>query len=129
MCINHYSVEGDMFLKFSFPGLFFICLIIPAINSCSSSAVDSVESKFNPALKQKIVQAEKNNSEELIDVFIKTDTELDSVKKTELEKTGIRIGSIEGQIVTAAGNYKQIIAAAKLEFVNRIELSQTIEIK
>lgn len=97
--------------------------------SCSSSANNSEESKFNPALKQKILEAERNNSDELISAFIKVSEKLDEQKMSDLQNTGLRIGAVNQLIITAAGTSMQIREAARLPFVMQLELSHVDQIK
>lgn len=115
-----------------FPILFSIIILITLSflsSSCSSSSDNIGELKFNPSLKHKITEAEQNNPEELIPVLIKSSEELTPEMKENIEKTGLTIESIIGQIFTAKGTAKQIKETASLSYILELELSQTRELK
>ncbi len=114
---------------FSVTITFLAVLLTFTMISCSSSANNSDDSKFNPALKQKMMEAERYNSDELISAFIKTSEELNENMRIELMSTGLRLGSVNELIITAAGTPKQIREAARLEFIVHMELSHIDEIK
>ena len=80
--------------------------------------------KFNPALKQTIFDAEQNNPQQVIPVLIKSQKELTSEMKSEVEKTGLIVESVIGEIISANGTAKQIREAAGLTYILTLELSQ-----
>lgn len=64
-----------------------------------------------------------------IRVLIRTKKEIDATERAALEKKGVKIGSVIGDILTAIIPARTISEIAALEFVLFIEKSKTLRLR
>lgn len=100
----------------------FLIVSVMLLFSCSSSQKLSSD-KFDAPLRQKLVQVEESNSEELVQVIGKCVEPINQEMRESLAAAGITVNSVIGDIFTASGSAKQIRKAAKLKFVSQLQLS------
>ena len=100
-----------------------IIFLVLCIASCSSSNKKPSKEKFDVPLLQKMEEVKKKGSNETIQFFAKCEAEIDDRKKLDLEKTGIKIESVVGNIFTGSGTIVSLQELAKLDFVTQIHLA------
>ncbi|GAB4369811.1 MAG: hypothetical protein Kow0042_11700 [Calditrichia bacterium] len=93
------------------------------INCASTHRVEN--QKFDAPLKQKLAEIEKQESGEVVQVFVKCSRSIDEDMRSALEKTGVTVESVLGDVFTGSGSAKQIRRLSKLDFVTQINLSTT----
>ena len=83
------------------------------------------QEKIDPALLMTIEKAAPTKqAAQSIDVLIQTRGKLDPAQRAALEKRGVRIGSVMGDVLTASVAAQAIPEIANLEFVVHIEMSK-----
>ncbi|ACF12706.1 hypothetical protein Ctha_0235 [Chloroherpeton thalassium ATCC 35110] len=80
--------------------------------------------KFDAPLRIKLRELKKNEAKETLRVLVKCSSKISDEMKTALEKTGLKIGTIAGNICTTSGNIHVIEHLQALQFVQRVSLSQ-----
>jgi len=93
----------------------------PGKNATETPSADN-RSKLDPALSMTIQNS--NSAAQTVDVLIRTRGEIDARQRATLESQGARIGSVIGDVVTAAVPLQAVSRIAELEFVVRIEMSK-----
>ena len=108
--------------------LFLIVLVLSIITGCSSD--DFVGSpKFESALNLKLKKMINENNENSIGIILLSEKEPGTAELSKLEDTGLKIGSVTGNIITATGTPKSIIKAGKFSFVKQIQLAKNNYLK
>ncbi len=81
--------------------------------------------KVDPALRQKINYAEKENPSEQIEFLGRCTNNIDDKIKKNIEGKGINIQTVAGDIFTASGTAAQIKSLAGMDIIKNLELSVT----
>ncbi len=98
------------------------------LNECSASAGYN-SAKVDTELNQKITKLEKEDPDSVIQFTGKTKGIITDQMRTELEKTGINVETVTGDIFTANGKIDGIKKVTLLEFVIYLELVKKLELK
>jgi len=93
----------------------------PGKNAAETPTADN-RSKLDAALSVAI--QDSTSAAQTIDVLIRTRGKIDARQLAALESQGARIGSVIGDVVTAAVPLQAVSRIAELEFVVRIEMSK-----
>jgi len=102
---------------------FLIIFLAVCLVSCSSTHNKPAKEKFDVPLLQKIEEVKKKGTNETIQIFGKCQGDIDDRKKIDIEKTGIKVESVVGNIFTGAGTINSLQEMAKLDFVDQIHLA------
>lgn len=101
-----------------------VAILIFSVLFLSCSSTRQIENKkFDAPLKQKLSEIEKNNSDEIVKVFVKCSRTINQEMRFSLEKTGVAVESVMGDIFTGSGTAQQIRRLGALEIVNQVNLS------
>ena len=101
-----------------------------ALAGCIGESIrNDTQDKIDPALKLVIQAVESGNQPESeVNVLIRTRDEMDITQHNALERNGVRIGSVMGDVLTASVPVRAVTEIASLDFVVYIEMSKKLRL-
>jgi hypothetical protein len=108
-----------------------VALVACACSSSSSLAPEpppSIQAKLDPALFRRLNDINRlGHSEQLVNVLVRTATEINPDQDRQLEQLGMTIQSKSGIMLSATLPASSIPEVAALDFIVRIELAKRLK--
>jgi hypothetical protein len=97
--------------------------LIVSLVGCKKNNADGMADKLDVQLRREL---EKGNQTG-VSFFIECDTEISDDLREEIEKTGIVLETITGNLSTARGKADQIKALAEQDFIVRLRMARSVK--
>ena len=104
---------------------FLLFVLLIAIGGCRAEDYREVEGKLDAPLRQKLETLLKEDRVETLAVLGRCSEPVTDDLSRRISTTGAEVQSTTGDIFAARLSSDRIVALAKLDFVQRLELSQT----
>jgi len=104
--------------------LFAFILNLPHVSCSSVTISDQLKEKSDLALQQAISDS---SYDQIISFTALCKDDISSQQKELIEKIGITINTVTGNVITCRGTTSQIEELAKLDFIQRLEKSKSYQ--
>jgi hypothetical protein len=109
-------------------------VVLAALACSASSSITpaepppSIQAKVDPALLRRLNDiSRRGQSDQLLNVLVRTTTEIDPDQDRQLERLGMTIRSKSSIILSATLPASSILEVAALDFIVRIELAKRLK--
>lgn len=99
-----------------------IVLCVALLWSCNSAS-RQIDAKLDAPLRKELSAREEGDRGEPIRVIGKCQRAIDAEIRRAVEKTGVSVETVTGDIFTASGSPEQVRTLAQLEIVTHLQLS------
>ncbi|GEM_PF-2872224 len=106
--------------------IFYVVVTTSVLIGCQGQrdAGPNYEHKMDASLRSAILQAERDNTDESIQVLIQINRTIDDTIREVLTENNIEIQTVVDQIITVSGSVAGIRAIASQPFIESMSLSQ-----